>query len=101
MRLKQAPVSRFQINDSTHCIGEKLNTNPFCSTALDSAFMLHLASKGNHDDFCLSYAWTYRDFADGVLGLAWMAKSYGESNTLRYARYLRVVMHAPRGTHGA
>ncbi|EEC10766.1 hypothetical protein IscW_ISCW007659, partial [Ixodes scapularis] len=55
-----------------------LNTNPFCSTALDSAFMLHLASQGNHDDFCLSYAWTYRDFADGVLGLAWMAKSFGE-----------------------
>ncbi|CAN7941005.1 unnamed protein product, partial [Ixodes hexagonus] len=74
-------VQHIRINDSTHCIGEKLNTNPFCSTTIDSAYMLHLASKSNHDDFCLSYAWTYRDFADGILGLAWMARHNGENET--------------------
>ncbi|XP_064463743.1 disintegrin and metalloproteinase domain-containing protein 10-like isoform X2 [Ornithodoros turicata] len=67
-------VQRIKINDSTSCLGSKSKNNPFCSIAVDSAHMLHLASLGNYDDFCLSYIWTYRDFADGVLGLAWIAK---------------------------
>ncbi|KAG0424686.1 hypothetical protein HPB47_028095 [Ixodes persulcatus] len=57
-----------------HVRRNKKKTNPFCSAAIDSAYMLHLASKDNHDDFCLSYSWTFRDFSDGLLGLAWIAK---------------------------
>jgi hypothetical protein len=35
-------------------------------------------SKINHESYCLSLLLTYRDFAKGVLGLAWLA----EINTL-------------------
>ncbi|XP_064471110.1 disintegrin and metalloproteinase domain-containing protein 10-like isoform X2 [Ornithodoros turicata] len=68
-------VQRIKINDSSNCVGLIGASNPFCSTAIDSAYMLHLASLTNHDDFCLSYVWTYRDFSDGVLGLAWIART--------------------------
>jgi len=37
--------------------------------------LLVLTSEENHDDVCLSYIFTYRDFADGLLGLAWVAES--------------------------
>lgn len=31
----------------------------------------------DYKDYCLSYTFTARDFADGTLGLAWVAKSSG------------------------
>ncbi|XP_053388042.1 disintegrin and metalloproteinase domain-containing protein 10-like [Mercenaria mercenaria] len=34
-------------------------------------YFLDLHSRGNYDSFCLSYLFTYQDFSDGVLGLAW------------------------------
>lgn len=37
--------------------------------------MLYLHSGENYDDFCLSYIFTYRDFDNGILGLAWTAES--------------------------
>ncbi|KHN85609.1 Disintegrin and metalloproteinase domain-containing protein 10 [Toxocara canis] len=47
--------------------------NPFCSEDLDVEAFLHLNSQGNHYEYCLVYALTYRDFSDGVVGLAWIA----------------------------
>lgn len=38
---------------------------------------LDLWSQENHDDFCLAMLLTYRDFDDGVLGLAWVAEPPG------------------------
>lgn len=35
-------------------------------------YFLDLHSDYNYDDYCLSYLFTYRDFSDGVLGLAWV-----------------------------
>ncbi|KAH9368668.1 hypothetical protein HPB48_004687 [Haemaphysalis longicornis] len=70
---KAARFARFQINDSRSCSKGVRSSNPFCSSAMDASYMLHLTSKENHDDFCLAYTFTYRDFADGVLGLAWTA----------------------------
>lgn len=35
-------------------------------------YLLDLHSQDNYDDFCLSYLFTFRDFSDGVLGLAWV-----------------------------
>ncbi|CAN7984026.1 unnamed protein product, partial [Ixodes hexagonus] len=67
-------VQSIKINDTSHCLGTQRLSNPFCISGIDSAHMLHIASLANHDDFCLSYTWTYRDFADGILGLAWIAK---------------------------
>lgn len=40
---------------------------------------LDLWSQINHEDFCLSLLFTYRDFADGVLGLAWVAQPPGRN----------------------
>ena len=36
---------------------------------------LDLASLDNHDEFCLSYVFSHREFSDGVLGLAWIGDS--------------------------
>uniref|UniRef100_A0A9J2PGJ4 ADAM10 endopeptidase n=1 Tax=Ascaris lumbricoides TaxID=6252 RepID=A0A9J2PGJ4_ASCLU len=47
--------------------------NPFCDENVDVDTFLHLNSQGNHLNYCLVYAFTYRDFADGVTGLAWTA----------------------------
>lgn len=35
-------------------------------------YFLDLHSDDNYNDYCLSYLFTYRDFSDGVLGLAWL-----------------------------
>ncbi|WAR29091.1 ADA10-like protein [Mya arenaria] len=35
-------------------------------------YFLDLHSEDNYDAYCLSYMFTYRDFSDGVLGLAWV-----------------------------
>lgn len=35
-------------------------------------YFLDLHSDDNYNDYCLSYLFTYRDFSDGVLGLAWV-----------------------------
>lgn len=40
---------------------------------------LELNSEQNHDDYCLAYVFTDRDFDDGVLGLAWVGAPSGNS----------------------
>nr|XP_037278268.1 disintegrin and metalloproteinase domain-containing protein 10-like [Rhipicephalus microplus] len=75
-------VQRIGINDSLSCATDKTSDekNPFCAPAADIGYLLHLTSLSNHDEFCLSYTWTYRDFFGGVLGLAWVAnaeRNYG------------------------
>ncbi|XP_049271810.1 disintegrin and metalloproteinase domain-containing protein 10-like [Rhipicephalus sanguineus] len=74
-------VQRIRINDSHSCAtGKTAHGNPFCAPAADIGYLLHLTSLSNHDEFCLSYTWTYRDFYGGVLGLAWVAnaeRNYG------------------------
>ena len=39
---------------------------------------LDLASVGNLEEYCLAYTFTNRDFANGVLGLAWIATEFSE-----------------------
>lgn len=38
---------------------------------------MELNSEQNHDDYCLAYVFTDRDFDDGVLGLAWVGAPSG------------------------
>lgn len=38
---------------------------------------LELNSEQNHDDYCLAYVFSDRDFDDGVLGLAWVGAPAG------------------------
>lgn len=45
---------------------------------IDVSNFLNLHSLGNHEDFCLAYVFTYRDFTGGTLGLAWVASASGE-----------------------
>lgn len=68
-------VQKIRINDSRSCAEGVKEDNPFCSDGIDAGYLLHLTSKENNDDFCLAYTWTFRDFADGILGLAWIARA--------------------------
>ncbi|XP_072144444.1 disintegrin and metalloproteinase domain-containing protein 10-like [Dermacentor andersoni] len=66
-------VHRVKINDTASCSDKE---NQFCQEHMDAAlFLLTTARSANFDDYCLAYTWTYRDFADGVLGLAYVGNS--------------------------
>lgn len=45
----------------------------YCANNLDVSNFLDLTSLDNHDNFCLAFTFTYRDFSGGTLGLAWVA----------------------------
>ena len=50
-------------------------SNPYRDNNIGVEKLLEINSEENHDDVCLAYVFTYRDFADGVLGLAWVGES--------------------------
>ena len=52
---------------------EKPKCQPFCDRNLDSSPFLDVQSQADHSDFCLAYAFTYRDWTEGTLGVAWIA----------------------------
>ena len=51
----------------------------FCQKNIDVSNFLNMHSKTNHEEFCLAYVFTYRDFVGGTLGLAWVASASGAS----------------------
>ena len=61
-------IKRMRANDSDDL---SASGNPYAKR-LGVEKVLELNSLENHDDVCLAYIFTYRDFADGVLGLAWL-----------------------------
>lgn len=63
-----------QINTTTD---EKDRSNPFRFPNIGVEKFLELNSEQNHDDYCLAYVFTDRDFDDGVLGLAWVGAPSG------------------------
>ncbi|XP_070393272.1 disintegrin and metalloproteinase domain-containing protein 10-like isoform X4 [Dermacentor albipictus] len=66
-------VHNIKINDTKKCPSDK---NPYCLDKMDAAlYLLTTAKSANYDDYCLAYSWTYRDFDDGVLGLAYVGNS--------------------------
>ncbi|XP_076250266.1 zinc-dependent metalloprotease kuz isoform X2 [Rhynchophorus ferrugineus] len=75
-------VQRIKIDDDSSCkcshhqCGEM---NQFCLENIDVSNFLNIHSLGNHEDFCLAYVFTYRDFTGGTLGLAWVASASGAS----------------------
>ncbi|XP_032906527.1 disintegrin and metalloproteinase domain-containing protein 10 [Amblyraja radiata] len=69
-------VKRVRINTTTH---EKDRSNPFRFANIGVEKFLELNSEQNHDDYCLAYVFTDRDFDDGVLGLAWVGAPAGNS----------------------
>ncbi|XP_074597660.1 disintegrin and metalloproteinase domain-containing protein 10-like [Brevipalpus obovatus] len=82
-------VQRLKINDSLACDNSKKEHNPFCSPNIDVSNFLNLNSQFNHNDFCLAYIFTYRDFSGGTLGLAWVASTSGASGGIceKYKSY--------------
>uniref|UniRef100_A0A8C1KDL9 Disintegrin and metalloproteinase domain-containing protein 10 n=1 Tax=Cyprinus carpio TaxID=7962 RepID=A0A8C1KDL9_CYPCA len=69
-------VKRIKINTTDD---EKDRTNPFRFPNIGVEKFLELNSEQNHDDYCLAYVFTDRDFDDGVLGLAWVGAPAGSS----------------------
>ena len=63
-----------QINETNRDCpnAERTESNPFCKPNIDVSNFLNINSLRNHDDFCLAYVFTYRDFTGGTLGLAWV-----------------------------
>lgn len=56
-------------------------TNPFRFANIGVEKFLELNSEQNHDDYCLAYVFSDRDFDDGVLGLAWVGAPTGRYST--------------------
>ncbi|XP_067298067.1 disintegrin and metalloproteinase domain-containing protein 10 isoform X2 [Pseudorasbora parva] len=69
-------VKRIKINTTSD---EKDPSNPFRFSNIGVEKFLELNSEQNHDDYCLAYVFTDRDFDDGVLGLAWVGAPSGSS----------------------
>ncbi|KAL5020084.1 hypothetical protein ScPMuIL_002976 [Solemya velum] len=59
---------------SEHC-NDQLHGKTFCNPNIDVSNFLNLHSLINHDEFCLAYVFTYRDFTHGTLGLAWIGSA--------------------------
>ncbi|XP_014244166.1 disintegrin and metalloproteinase domain-containing protein 10 isoform X2 [Cimex lectularius] len=87
-------VQRIKIDDDQPCRPHfNGDHNPFCMENIDVSNFLNLHSLGNHEDFCLAYVFTYRDFTGGTLGLAWVASASGASGGIceRYKTYTETV----------
>ncbi|RWS21837.1 disintegrin and metalloproteinase domain-containing protein 10-like protein, partial [Leptotrombidium deliense] len=86
-------VLRLKINDSSACSEINKTRNPFCSPNIDLYNFLELGSQFNHDDFCLAYIFTYRDFAAGKMGQSWTATTTGVSGGIceKYKIYAKKV----------
>lgn len=84
-------VNRIKILNQTDCEGKP--KNPFCLNNIDVSNFLNLHSKTDHQDFCLAYVLTYRDFTGGTLGLAWVASASGASGGIceKYKTYTENV----------
>lgn len=54
-----------------------MSSNPFRFANIGVEKFLELNSEQNHDNYCLAYVFTDRDFDDGVLGLAWVGAPSG------------------------
>ena len=65
-------ISRMKAETKVEC---QQSNCKFYDANIGVAKFLELNSEINHDDHCLAYVFTYRDFDDGVLGLAWIGES--------------------------
>ncbi|XP_045108182.1 disintegrin and metalloproteinase domain-containing protein 10-like [Portunus trituberculatus] len=82
-------VQRIKIDDDTPCKSSQGEGNKFCKPNVDVSNFLNLHSQKKHDDFCLAYVFTFRDFTGGTLGLAWVASPSGASGGIceKYKTY--------------
>ncbi|OQV18341.1 Disintegrin and metalloproteinase domain-containing protein 10 [Hypsibius exemplaris] len=87
----QFAVQRTTINDTSSCSID--DRNPFCQKYLDVSNLLTYNSMVDHSGFCLAFLFTYRDFAGGTLGLAWVASANGPSGGIceTFKRYTETL----------
>nr|CAG4643787.1 EOG090X02I4 [Lepidurus arcticus] len=100
-RMIRFEVQRIKMDDYEACEhGWRGDENKFCLPNIDVSNFLNLHSQGNHEDFCLAYVFTYRDFTGGTLGLAWVASASGASGGIceRFKTYTENVAGYPRTT---
>ncbi|XP_075740529.1 disintegrin and metalloproteinase domain-containing protein 10-like [Rhipicephalus microplus] len=87
-------VHKVQINDSNSCANKATD---FCQENMDAALLLLTTARtANYDDYCLAFTWTYRDFANGVLGLAYVANA--TASTMGVCDKNRLVPRDKSGT---
>ncbi|KAH6930052.1 hypothetical protein HPB50_008166 [Hyalomma asiaticum] len=72
-----------------HTNFDGVNDVSFVVHKVQALVLLTTARSANFDDYCLAYTWTYRDFADGVLGLAYVANA--TSNSMGVCDKKRIV----------
>ena len=65
----------FQIMTQDDCNNAVFNR--FCNNNIDVSNFLNIQSLLDHNNFCLAYVFTYRDFSGGTLGLAWVGSAGG------------------------
>lgn len=63
-------------NETEKC-HDSLNKSAFCLPEISVGDFLNLNSLENHNEFCLAYTFTYREFAKSTLGLSWIGKPSG------------------------
>lgn len=83
-------VQRIKIDDDKPCHPNYQDEpNKFCKANVDVSNFLNLHSQKKHDEFCLAYVFTFRDFTGGTLGLAWVASPSGASGGIceKYKTY--------------
>ena len=68
----QFQIQRMSANTSSDA---QRRDNPYRDSNIGVEKLLELNSEENHDDVCLAYIFTYRDFTGGVLGLAWVGEA--------------------------
>lgn len=66
--------------------------NPYRDENIGVEKLLELNSEENHDDVCLAYVFTYRDFADGVLGLAWVGETGNQNYHLKFVTIMMMMI---------
>ena len=66
--------------------------NPYRDENIGVEKLLELNSEETHDDVCLAYVFTYRDFADGVLGLAWVGETGNQNYHLKFVTIIMMMM---------
>ncbi|XP_059091577.1 disintegrin and metalloproteinase domain-containing protein 10-like isoform X2 [Tigriopus californicus] len=100
----QFEVQRIKIHNDSQCKSSgkvPADQNQFCIPNVDVSNFLNLHSKSNHEEFCLAYVFTYRDFTGGTLGLAWVASASGASGGIcetykRYTENINGVHHTAK-----
>ncbi|KAL3316986.1 hypothetical protein Ciccas_004365 [Cichlidogyrus casuarinus] len=75
---------------SSYSVERGSDDNPFCDPNIDVSNFLNLISYQAHDDFCLAYLFTFRDFSSGTLGLAWVAQPEGSGGICEKYRAVRI-----------